>query len=168
MLSDALRVYEYIIKIYMYEPSEKFSEYSSHQQLKCGGCIAISHLHYSALKCAKCCTEGCLTDILWSYAHLLISFSHIQFGSELSSCYIMTDCILIWERCNIFPCILILLSQVKHSAQHTIFLQYTQHRLCLFYHSWYPPSCCGVSLYFLGEFRVKCFLTLRQSMLRLL
>ena len=84
----------------IYESSGKFLEYSSHQLLECGGCIAISHLHYLALKCAKYCRECCFADILWSYACLLISFSHIQFGSEPSSCYIMTDCILIRERCH--------------------------------------------------------------------
>ena len=35
---------------YVYNPSEKFSEYSSHQLLECRGCIAVPHLHYSALK----------------------------------------------------------------------------------------------------------------------
>ena len=115
MLSDTLRVYEYIIKIYMYKSSEKFSEYSSHQPLECGGCIAISHLHYSALKSAKYCRECCLADILWSFGHLLISFSHIQFGSGFSLHYIMMYCILIWEMCYIFPCILVLLLQIKYS-----------------------------------------------------
>ena len=45
------------------------------------------------------------SDILWSYAHLLLSFCHIQFGSECSSCYIMMYCVLIWEGCYILPCI---------------------------------------------------------------
>ena len=89
MLSDTLRVYEYIVKIYMYKPSEKFSECSSHQPLECGGCIAISHLHYLALKSAEYCREYHLADILWSYVQLFISFSHIQLGSELSLRYIM-------------------------------------------------------------------------------
>ena len=69
----------------------------------------------------------------------------------------MTDHVLIRERCHIFPCILILLLQIKHGAQHTVFLWYVQHRHCLFCHCWYPPPCCGVSLYFLSEFRVKHF-----------
>ena len=75
----------------MYKPSKKFSKYSSHQPLECGGCIAVSHLHYSALKGAEYCRECCLTDILWSYVCLLISFCHIQFGSEPSSHYIYHD-----------------------------------------------------------------------------
>ena len=37
---------------------------------------------------AEYCRECCLTDILCSYARLLISFCHIQFESELSSRYI--------------------------------------------------------------------------------
>ena len=73
-------------------------ECSGHQPLKCGGCIAISHLHYLALKSAKFCRECRFSNILWSYACLLISFCHIQFGSECSSHYIMTYCVLIWER----------------------------------------------------------------------
>ena len=130
--SNTLRVYEYIIKIYMYKSSEKFSEYSGHQLLKCGGCIAIFHLHYSALKSAEYCRECCFSNILWSHVHLLISLCHIQLGSEFSSCYIMTYCILIWERHYIFPRILILLLQIKHGSQCTVFLWYTQHRCCLF------------------------------------
>ena len=116
MLSDTLRVYEYIVKIYMYKPSKKFLEYRGHQLLKCGGCIGVSHLHYSALKGAEYCRECCLAEILWSYAHLLISFSHIQFGSEFSLCYIMMYHVLIWERCYIFPCILVLLLQIEYSS----------------------------------------------------
>ena len=100
----------------MYESSKEISEYSSHQPLECGGCIAIPHLHYLALKHAEYCRECCFSDILWSYAHLLISFCHIQFGSECSLRYIMTYCILIWERCYIFPCIFVLLSQIKYSS----------------------------------------------------
>ena len=73
----------------MYKSSEKFSEYSGHQSLECRGCIAISYLHYLALKSAGYCRECHLADILWSYVYLLISFSHIQFGSEFSSHYIM-------------------------------------------------------------------------------
>ena len=109
-------VYEYIIKIYMYKPSKKFSEYSSHQPLECGGCIAISHLHFLALKCAEYCRECHLANILWPYAHLFIGFCYIQFGPEISSHYIMMDCILIWEGCFIFLCVFILLSQIKHGA----------------------------------------------------
>ena len=116
LTSNTLRVYEYIVKIYMYKSSEKFLKYGGHQLLECGRCIAISHLHYSALKGAKYCRECHFTDILWSYVHLLISLSHIQFGSELSSHYIMMYCILIWERCYIFPCILILLLQIEYSS----------------------------------------------------
>ena len=106
----------------MYEPSKKVLEYSSHQLLKCGGCIAVSHLHYSALKGAKYCRERCFSNILWPYVHLLISLCHIQLGSEISLHYIMMYCILIWERCHIFPCILILLSQIEHGSQCTVFL----------------------------------------------
>ena len=100
----------------MYKPSEEVLEYSSHQPLKCGGCIAIPHLHYSALKSAECCRECHFSDILWSYAHLLIRLCHIQLGSEFSSCYIMMYCVLIWERCYVFPRILVLLSQIEHSS----------------------------------------------------
>ena len=106
----------------MYEPSEKILEYSSHQPLECGRCIAISHLHYLALKSAEYSRECCLSDILWSYAHLLINLCHSQLGSEISSCYIMMYCILIWERCHVFPCILVLLSQIEYGSQCTVFL----------------------------------------------
>ena len=58
----------------MYKHSEKFSEYSGHQPLECGGYIAVPHLHYSALKSAEYCRECHFTDILWPYVHLLISF----------------------------------------------------------------------------------------------
>ena len=141
---------------------------SSHQLLKCGGCIAVSHLHYSALKSAKYCRECHFSNILWPYACLLISLCHIQLGSERSSRYIMTYCILIWERCHIFLCIFILLLQIEHSSQCTIFLWYTQHQCRLFCSCWYPPPCGGVSLDLLSEFRVEHFWTLRQSMLKLL
>ena len=100
----------------MHKSSKEISEYSSHQLLKCGGCIAIPHLHYLALKCAKYCRECHFPDILWSYAHLLISFCHIQFGSEFSLCYIMTYCILIWEGCHVLPHILVLLSQIEYGS----------------------------------------------------
>ena len=100
----------------MYKPSKEVLEYSSHQLLKCGGCIVISHLHYSALKSAEYCRECCFSDILWSYARLLISLCHIQLGSEFSLHYIMMYCILIWERHYVFPHILILLSQIEHGS----------------------------------------------------
>ena len=116
MHSNTLIVFEYIVKIYMYKSSEKFLDYGGHQPLECGRCIAISHLHYLALKGAKYCRECHFTDILWSYACLLISLSHIQFRSEFSSHYIMTYHILIWERCYIFPCVLILLLQIEYGS----------------------------------------------------
>ena len=100
----------------MHKSSEEISEYSGHYLLECGGCIAISHLHYLALKHAEYCRECHFPDILWSYACLLISFCHIQFGSEFSSCYIMMYCVLIWEGCYILPHILILLLQIKDSS----------------------------------------------------
>ena len=152
----------------MYKPSKKVSEYSGHQPLKCGGCIAVSHLHYLALKCAEYCRECHFSNILWSYVRLLISLCHIQVGSELSSRYIMVYCILIWERCHIFQCIFVLLLQTKHGSQCTIFLWYTQHRHCLFCGCWYLPPCSGVSLDLSSKFRVERFWTLRQSMLKLL
>ena len=152
----------------MHKSSKKVSEYSGHQPLKCGGCIAISHLHYSALKGAEYCRECCLSGILWSYVCLLISLCHIQLGSEINSCYIMTYCVLIWERCHVFPCILILLLQIKYGSQCTIFIWYTQHRCHLFCSCWYPPPCSGVLLDFSSKFRAKCFWTLRQSMLALI
>ena len=62
----------------MYKPSEEVLEYSGHQPLKCGGCIAIPLLHYSALKHAEYCRECCFSNILWSYVCLLISLSVIS------------------------------------------------------------------------------------------
>ena len=153
---------------YVYKPSKKVLEYSSRQPLKCRTCIAISHLHYSALKSAKYCRECHFSNILWPYAHLLISLCHIQLGSELSSRYIMMYCVLIWERRYIFPCILVLLLQIEHGSQCTVFLWYTQHWHCLFCSYWYPPPCSGVSLDFSSKFRAEHFWTLRQSMLKLL
>ena len=100
----------------MHKPSEEISEYSSHQLLKCGGCVAIPHLHYLALKHAKYCGECHLSNVLYSYACLLMSLCHIQLGSETSLRYIMTYCVLIWERCHVFPCILILLLQIAYGA----------------------------------------------------
>ena len=131
-------------------------------------CIAVPHLHYLALKSAKYCRECHLTDILWPYAPLLISFCHIQLGSEFSLCYIMMYHILIWERCYIFPCIFVLLSQIGYGLQCTIFLWYTQHRHCLLHCCWYPPPCGGVLLNFSSKFRTERFWTLRQSVLKLL
>ena len=86
----------------MYKYSEEISEYSGHQLLKCGGCIAIPQLHYLALKCAKYWRESHLADILCSYVRLFISFCHIQLGSEFSLHYIMTYGILIWESVTSF------------------------------------------------------------------
>ena len=151
----------------MYKPFEKFSEYSSHQLLKCGGCIAIPHLHYSALKSAKYCREGHLADILWSYVHLLISFSHIQFGSEFSSHYIMMYCILIWERCYIFPCILILLWQIEyscnvlfffgiHSIGVTCFVAAGTHHPTVVYHSIFQVSSEQNTSGYLGSLCLSC------------
>ena len=65
----------------------------------------IFFLHHLTLKGAKYSRECCFCNILWSYACLLISPCHIQLGSENSLCYIMTYCVLIWERCHLLPCI---------------------------------------------------------------
>ena len=52
----ALHALWYFESIWIYhldihvQTSKKFSEYSSHQPLECGGCIAIPHLDYLALK----------------------------------------------------------------------------------------------------------------------
>ena len=111
--SESIWIYHLDIHVQTFQGSLK---YSSHQLLKCGGCIGISHLHYSALKSAKYCRECCFSDILWSYVHLLISLCHIQLGSEFSSGYIMTYYVLIWERCYVFPHILVLLLQIEHGS----------------------------------------------------
>ena len=69
-----------------------------------------------ALLGSEYCRECCFTDILWSYAGLLMNLGHIQFGSEFSLHYIMTYHILIWERCYIFPCVLVLLLQIEYDS----------------------------------------------------
>ena len=110
-------------------------------------CIAIPHLHYSALKRAKYHRECHFSNILWPYACLLISLCHIQFGSECSSRYIMTYCVLIWERCYILPCIFVLLSQIEYGSYCTVFLWYTQHWCHLFCGCWHHPAVVYCSIF---------------------
>ena len=96
--------------------SNVVSECGSHQPLECGWGITVSHLYYSALKSAEYCGEHGFAHVLRLYAHLLISFCHVQLGPELSTCNVMPNGILLRERCYIFPCVIVLLSQIKHSA----------------------------------------------------
>ena len=96
--------------------SNVVSECGSHQPLECGWGITLSHLYYLALKSTEYCGECGFAHILGLYAHLLISFCHVQFGPELSMCYVVSNGILLQERCYIFPHIVILLSQIEHSV----------------------------------------------------
>ena len=111
-------------------------------------------MHYLALKHAKYCRECHFSDILWSYACLFMSLCHIQFGSELCSCYIMTYCVLIWEWCYILPCILVLLSQIKYGSQSTIFLWHTQH-WCLWSYVHLVISLCHIQF---GSELCSCYI----------
>ena len=134
----------------MYKLSNIVSECGCHQPLKCGWSITVSHLYDSALKRAEYCGECGFAHILRLYVCLLISLCHVQFGPEFSTRNVMPNCVLFREQCHIFPCVVVLLSQIEYGAQCTIFLWDTKHRGCLFIHCWYPPSCCGVSLDFTG------------------
>ena len=100
----------------LHKLSDVVSECGSHQLLKCGWCITVSHLYCSALKSAEYCRECGFMHVLGLYVHFLISFCHVQFGPELSTHYIVSNSILLRERCYIFPCIVVLLSQIEHSV----------------------------------------------------
>ena len=96
--------------------SDVVSECGGHQLLECGWNITVSHLYYSALKSAEYCGEHGFVHVFGLYACLLISFCHIQFGPELSMCNIMPNDILLRERCYIFSCVVVLLSQIEHGV----------------------------------------------------
>ena len=132
----------------MYEFFNKILECSGHKSLECRWCIAVTHLYHMALECSKYCGEHGFMHVFRLDASLLISLSHVQFGPESSSHYIMTNSILLGEGCYILPCIIVLLLQIKYSAQSTVFLRNTQHWRGLLICCRYPPSGCGVSLNF--------------------
>ena len=100
----------------MDEFSDIVLECGGHQLLECGWGITVSHLYYSALKCAEYFGECGFAHVLRLYARLLISFSHVQFGPESSMHNVVPNGILLRERCYFFPCVIVLLSQIKHSA----------------------------------------------------
>ena len=50
----------------------------SHQSLERRGCVAVTHLHYLAPKCAKLCGKCHLMDVFWYDAYLFICFGHIE------------------------------------------------------------------------------------------
>ena len=100
----------------MDEFSDVGSECGGHQLLECAWGITVPHLYYLALKSAEYSGECGFVHILGLYAHFLISLCQVQLRPESSMRYIMLNGILFRERCYIFPCVIILLSQIKHSA----------------------------------------------------
>ena len=60
--------------------------------------------------------EHGFAHILGLYMCLLISLCHVQFGPELGMRNVVPNRILFRERCHIFPCVIILLSQIEYSA----------------------------------------------------
>ena len=64
---------KYIIKIYMYKPSDEIIECDCHQTLKSRWGITVPHLYYLALKCAKYHRECSFIHVLRFNAYLLIS-----------------------------------------------------------------------------------------------
>ena len=92
------------------------SECGDHQLLEHRWGITVSHLYYLALKCAKYCGECGFAHILGLYACFLMSLCHVQLGPELGTCNIVPNCILLRERCHIFPCVIVLLSQIEHGV----------------------------------------------------
>ena len=93
------------------------SEGSRHKLLKCWWGITVTHLYDIALECAEYCGECGFIHIFRLNASLLISLSHVQFGPESSLCNVMAISILLGEGCHILLGVIILLSQIKYSAQ---------------------------------------------------
>ena len=62
----------------MDEPTDAITKDSSHQLLEHRGCIAVTHLHYLAPKCAKYCSKCCLMDVFQYDAYLFIHLGHIK------------------------------------------------------------------------------------------
>ena len=72
----------------MDESTDAISKDSGHQSLEHRGCIAISHLHYLALKGAEYHRECHLADILQSYVHLVGAHMLIYIYVQSQSKYI--------------------------------------------------------------------------------
>ena len=125
----------------MYEFSDEILKSNGHKLLKCRWGITVTHLYDMTLEHTKDHGECGFIHIFRLNMSLLISLSHVQFGLESSSRYIMMNSVLLGEGCYILPGIVILLLQIEHGAQCTIFLWNTQHRHGLL-------ICCGVSLNF--------------------
>ena len=113
----------------------------SYKILECGWSITVSHLYDTALECAKHSSKRSFIHVFRLNASLFISLGHVQFGPEMSSCYIVTNSALLRERSHILPCVVILLSQIEYNAQCTILLWNTQHRHSLFISCGDPPRC---------------------------
>ena len=62
----------------MDELTDAIPKDSSHQSLECRGCVAVTHLHYLAPKCAKYCGECRLMDVFRYDAYLFVHFGHIE------------------------------------------------------------------------------------------
>jgi hypothetical protein len=70
--------HKYIVKIYMYKPSDEVSEDHHHETLECSGSIAISLLHCMAHKGAIDGSERSLPHVTRFHAYLFICVGHID------------------------------------------------------------------------------------------
>ena len=130
----------------MYKFSDEILECNGHKPLECGWGVTVSHLYDMALEHAKYSRECGFIHIFRLNESWFISLGHVQFGPEMSSHYIVMNSVLLRKRTNILPGVIVLLSQIKYSAQCTIFFWNTQHRCGLFICYGNLPFCCDVSL----------------------
>ena len=100
----------------MYKFSNDVSESNSHKPLECGCGITVTHLYDTAVEHAKNGGEHGFIHIFRLNMSLLVSLDHVQFGPEVSSCYIMMNSILLGEGSYILPGIIVLLPQIEYGA----------------------------------------------------
>src|ERR1700689_3868343 len=163
-----ITVHKYIIEIYVYEPSDKFSEDSRHQPLECSRCVTIPLLHGMADEGAIYCGKRGFPHILWFDAYLFVRVGHIDLRSIFSPSYIHTDLLLIRERCYVFLHIVVPLPSIYDGAKSSRLLENTQHWCCLRDICLFPPSCLLVALYFLSQFWLERIGASRQVVIILL
>jgi len=72
VLFERVAKHEYIIEIYMDEPSNVLSQYHHHESLECGGGISVSLLHDLTQECTEDGRKGCFLNVLWVHAYLFI------------------------------------------------------------------------------------------------
>src|ERR1700691_2499836 len=150
-----ITVHKYIIEIYVYEPSDKFSEDSRHQPLECSRCVTIPLLHGMADEGAIYCGKRGFLHILWFDTYLFVCIRHIDLISIFSPSYIHTDLLLIRERRYVFLHIVVPLPSIYDGAKSSRLLENTQHWCCLRDICLFPPSCLLVSLYLLSQLRLE-------------